>query len=112
MVLRHGRIDPWPVAGFLKQRSFMIRQRVITAIACASPGFAFHVVWDTCKTYEDALAACDPHRERVWEETSDADESALLVSRDYKVDTAGWRMAHFSIAELAQHRDLGNRSHP
>ena len=46
------------------------------------PGFAFHMIWDTCRTYEDALAACDPHRERVWEETSDADESALQVARD------------------------------
>jgi hypothetical protein len=33
----------------------------------------------------DALAWIDPHRERTWEEPSDADDERLLISRRYKV---------------------------
>ncbi len=32
----------------------------------------------------DALAWIDPHRERTWEEPSDADDTRLLISRRYK----------------------------
>ena len=50
---------------------------------------------------EEVLAWCDPHRERIWEEASDADETKLLISRDYKQGTVGWRMAHLTLAELS-----------
>jgi len=42
-----------------------------------------------------------PYRERIWEDVSDADETKLLVSRDFKEGTVGWRMAHFTLSELA-----------
>src|SRR5215831_5295747 len=35
-------------------------------------------------TLQPALAAFDPHGERVWEEASDADENKILISRSYK----------------------------
>jgi hypothetical protein len=35
-------------------------------------------------TLQPALAAFDPHRERVWEEASDADENKILMSRSYQ----------------------------
>jgi hypothetical protein len=54
----------------------------------------------TFDTVEQALAWCDPHRESVWEEASDADETKLLISRDYKEGTVGWRMAHLTLTEL------------
>ncbi len=55
---------------------------------------------DTFSSVDDALGWCDPHREHIWEEPSDADESKLLVSRDFKEGTVGWRMAHLTLAEL------------
>jgi hypothetical protein len=30
------------------------------------------------------LDTCDPHKEHVWEEASDADENKILISRGYK----------------------------
>ena len=56
---------------------------------------------DTFNSVEDALRWCDPHRERIWEEASDADETKLLISRDFKKGTVGWRMAHLTLAELS-----------
>jgi hypothetical protein len=56
------------------------------------------VVFDSV---EDVLRWYDPHRERIWEEASDADETKLLISRDYKPGTVGWRMAHLTLAELS-----------
>lgn len=54
-------------------------------------GFAFHFEGhrvhhsiDTFRTPEDAMRWADPWNERVWEEPSDADESALLISRSKK----------------------------
>jgi len=44
---------------------------------------------------------CDPHREHIWEEASDADETKLLIARDFKEGTMGWRMAHLTLAELS-----------
>jgi hypothetical protein len=45
-------------------------------------GFAYrfegrppHFLIDTCQTLQDVLDHCDAHREHVWEETSDADET-------------------------------------
>jgi hypothetical protein len=38
-----------------------------------------HYTLATCLTLQDALDSCDPHRECIWEEASDADERALLV---------------------------------
>jgi len=35
--------------------------------------------------------AADPHNERIWEEPSDADESRLLVSREYVDSSVEWR---------------------
>jgi hypothetical protein len=46
----------------------------------------------TFDSVEDVLAWCDPHRERIWEEVSDADETKLLISRDFKEATVGWRI--------------------
>jgi hypothetical protein len=43
-----------------------------------------HYTLATHPSLEAALAACDPHGERVWEETSDADENKILISRSYK----------------------------
>ena len=54
----------------------------------------------TFDTVDQVLAWCDPHREHIWEEASDADETKLLISRDYKQGTLGWRMAHLTLAEL------------
>jgi hypothetical protein len=34
----------------------------------------------------------DPHNERIWEEPSDADESTLLVSREYVDGSVAWRL--------------------
>jgi hypothetical protein len=55
----------------------------------------------TFNSVEDVLRWCDPHRERIWEEASDADETKLLISRDFKEGTVGWRMAHLTLAELS-----------
>jgi hypothetical protein len=43
-----------------------------------------HYILDTCLSLGDALASCDPHGERVWEQASDADETRILISRSYK----------------------------
>ena len=57
----------------------------------------------TFDSVEQVLSWCDPHRERIWEEASDADETKLLISREYKEGTVGWRMAHLTLAELSAH---------
>jgi len=44
---------------------------------------------DTFHSVEDVFGWCDPHRERIWEEASDADETKLLISRDFKEGTVG-----------------------
>jgi hypothetical protein len=43
-----------------------------------------HDILDTCLTLQDALDSCEPQRERVWQEASDADETRILISRSYK----------------------------
>jgi len=48
------------------------------------------------------LAECDPHRERIWEEASDAEETKLLIARDFKEGTVGSRMAHLTLTELSE----------
>jgi hypothetical protein len=40
---------------------------------------------DTFRTLEHAMRWADPWGERIWEEPSDADESAVLVSRCKKL---------------------------
>ena len=60
-----------------------------------------HHTIDTFNSVEDVLRWCDPHRERIWEEASDADETKILISRDYKEGTVAWRMAHLTLAELS-----------
>lgn len=44
-------------------------------------GLRVHHKIDTFETLEHAMRWADPWNERVWEETSDADESTLLISR-------------------------------
>jgi hypothetical protein len=43
-----------------------------------------HYVLAAYPTFPAALAACDSHGERVWEEVSDADENKILISRSYR----------------------------
>lgn len=62
------------------------------------PGQPPHHSINTFDSIEDVLRWCDPHREHIWEEASDADETKLLVSRDFKECTVGWRMAHPSTS--------------
>jgi hypothetical protein len=63
------------------------------------PGRHVHHTLNTFNSVESVLRWCDPHREHIWEEASDADETKLLISRDYKEGTVGWRMAHRTIGE-------------
>jgi hypothetical protein len=63
-------------------------------------GHRVHHMIDTFNSVEDVFLWCDPFRERVWEEVSDADETKLLISRDFKEGTVGWRMAHLKLAQL------------
>ena len=56
---------------------------------------------NTFNSVEEVLGWCDPHRERIWQEASDADETKLLIARDFNEGTVGWRMAHLSAAELS-----------
>jgi len=65
------------------------------------PSESPHHMIDTFDSVEAVLRWCDPHRERRWEEVSDADETKLLISHDYKEGTVGWRMAHLTLAELS-----------
>ena len=62
----------------------------------------FHYFLDTCLTFENAVTACDPHRGFLWEEAGDADGTALLVSRGFKVGSVPWKMEHWrpGIARL------------
>jgi hypothetical protein len=64
------------------------------------PGHHPHHMVDTFESVQDVFGWCDTHRERIWEEVSDADETTLLISRDFKEGTVGWRMAHLTLAEL------------
>jgi hypothetical protein len=57
------------------------------------PGRHPHHSIATFDTVDQALAWCDPHR--------DADETKLLISRDFKEGTVAWRMAHLTLAELS-----------
>ena len=63
-------------------------------------GHKRHYVIDTCPTLQAALDHCDAHREHIWEEASDKDENAILVSRGCKQGSVMWRMTNFTIAEL------------
>jgi hypothetical protein len=67
------------------------------------PGQRVHHMIDTFKSVQDVFGWCDPHGERIWEEVSDADETKLLISRDFKGGTVAWRMAHLTLAELCTH---------
>ena len=44
------------------------------------PGLRVHHCIDTFESVERALRWADPWDERIWEEPSDADETALLIS--------------------------------
>jgi hypothetical protein len=39
-----------------------------------------------------ALDHCDAHCEHIWQDASDAEENALMISRGYKEGSAMWRM--------------------
>lgn len=65
------------------------------------PGQPLHHAIATFDTVDQALAWCDPHQERIWEEASDADETKLLISRDFREGTIAWRVAHWTLAELS-----------
>ena len=67
------------------------------------PGQPPHHTIATFDSVEAVLQWCDPHRERIWEEASDADEMKTAISRDYKEKTVGWRMTHLTPAELSAH---------
>jgi len=58
------------------------------------PGQPPHHTIDTFNSVEEVLRWCDPHRERIWEEARDADETKLLISRDFKENG---RMAHGTL---------------
>ena len=64
------------------------------------PAQHVHHAIDTFESVERVLSWCDSHRERIWSDASDADETKILISRDYKPDTVGWRMAHLTLADL------------
>jgi hypothetical protein len=55
-------------------------------------GRAPHYTLDTCLTLQEVLDSCDPQRERVWEEASDADETRILISRSYKPGSVAERL--------------------
>src|SRR5258708_5171783 len=64
------------------------------------PGRHPHHSIATFDSVEEVLRCCDPHRERIWEEAPDADETRLLISRDFKEGTVEWGMMHLTLAEL------------
>jgi hypothetical protein len=88
---------------------FYVPETLRFGFRCAFEGRPPHYVIATCLTMQDALDHCDPHRDCVWEEPSDANENALLVSREYKEGSVMWRMANFTLAELASRREAANR---
>ena len=51
-------------------------------------GRPVHYTLDTCRTLQDSLDCCDVHRERIWREASDADETKILISDSYKAGSA------------------------
>lgn len=53
------------------------------AFAFHFPGRPVHHCIDTFDSLQAALRWADAHRERIWEEPSDADEDAMFVSRAY-----------------------------
>ena len=65
------------------------------------PGRPQHHSVVTFNSIDEVLRWCDPHRERIWEEASDADETKPLIARDFKEGPVGWRMAHLTLAELS-----------
>ena len=60
-----------------------------------------HYTIDTCPTLQHALDHCDAHREHLWEDASDANEDAIMVSRGYKEGTVMWRMTNLTLGQLA-----------
>jgi len=48
------------------------------------PGLRVHRCIDTFESVERALGWADPWNERIWEEPSDADETAVLISTQKK----------------------------
>jgi hypothetical protein len=75
----------------------------------AFEGHAPHHIIRSCPTLQDALDHCDPHREHVWEDPSDDDENAVLVSRGYKEGSVMWKMTRYTVTELAAQRSAAGR---
>ena len=67
----------------------------------AFEGDRAHHVITGCATLQDALVACDPHRECVWEDPNGAHQRVLFVSRDYKEGSVMWRMTPLTLAKIA-----------
>lgn len=64
-------------------------------------------------TLEDALGVADNHRERIWEKAeaaTDADEAPILISRDFRRGTVGWRMARWYPGVQFPPEALGERA--
>ena len=72
------------------------------------PGHRPHCILAACATLQERLDSCEPRREFVWEEASDVDENAMLVSRGFKENSVAWRMANLSLGELAAQRAAAN----
>lgn len=51
-----------------------------------------HFTMAVFESVQNAMNWIDPHRERVWEEASDADEDALLISKRYREGSVGEAM--------------------
>jgi hypothetical protein len=50
---------------------------------CRLPGRKAHHCMGVFSSMGNALAWLDPHRERTWEETRDADDARVLISRHW-----------------------------
>lgn len=87
---------------------FQIRATGCYGYAHHFAGHRPHCILATCAIVQDALDSCDPQREFIWEEASDADENALLVSRGFKENSVAWRMANLSLTLLAAQRAAAN----
>ena len=47
---------------------------------------------DVFRTIDDTMEWIDPHRERIWEEPAEADDSCVLIARRYKPGSVSERM--------------------
>jgi len=60
-----------------------------------------HHVLDTCQTMQDAIDACDGHREHIWEDHPDGSEpNVLQISYGYREGTCNWVMDAAALDEI------------